>query len=151
MVPEGEAPLHTVGAMAARHLRQILQVQPQGPYRIAGWSFGGVLAHEIAAQLLARGERVEFLGLIDAFCPDEGIDTGARSALDELLDLCAPTEADRLTLAAPASFDDAFDRCRELGLLPDNFQPLSAQEAQAQEAQAQEARAQQGFSTRACS
>ena len=56
----------SVEAMAAAHLEQLLALQPAGPYLLAGWSFGGVLAFELARQLEARGEPVEFLGLLDA-------------------------------------------------------------------------------------
>lgn len=52
--------------MAAVHLAQVRAVQPSGPYLLAGWSFGGVLAFELAQQLVAAGERVDFLGLFDA-------------------------------------------------------------------------------------
>jgi len=44
-------------------------VQPAGPYRVAGWSFGGVLAYEVAAQLVAQGETVEFVGMLDTYPP----------------------------------------------------------------------------------
>ncbi|WP_248128339.1 alpha/beta fold hydrolase, partial [Pseudomonas sp. W2Aug9] len=44
-------------------------IQPHGPYRVAGWSFGGVLAYEIAMQLLGLDESVAFLGLIDSYVP----------------------------------------------------------------------------------
>ncbi|MEX5585754.1 thioesterase domain-containing protein, partial [Pseudomonas lurida] len=40
-----------------------------GPYRVAGWSFGGVLAYEVAMQLLGLDESVAFLGLIDTLVP----------------------------------------------------------------------------------
>ena len=52
--------------MAALHLAQMRAIQPEGPYLIAGWSFGGVLAYEIAQQIVGSGAVVEFLGLIDA-------------------------------------------------------------------------------------
>src|SRR5262249_13592860 len=52
--------------LAAIHLTQMRAIQPEGPYLIAGWSFGGVLAYEIAQQLITNGAAVEFLGLIDA-------------------------------------------------------------------------------------
>ncbi len=52
--------------MAATHLVQLRALQPHGPYLLAGWSFGGVLAYELAQQIAAAGERVEFLGLFDA-------------------------------------------------------------------------------------
>jgi amino acid adenylation domain-containing protein len=53
--------------MARNYLRQIAAVQPVGPYRFAGWSGGGLIAYEMAHQLLAQGESVEFLGLIDTY------------------------------------------------------------------------------------
>ncbi|HST62436.1 MAG TPA: AMP-binding protein, partial [Longimicrobium sp.] len=64
-----EPPLHTVEGMAARLVRMIREVQPSGPYRLAGWSFGGVLAYEVAAQLIGRDEVVEFVGMFDSGFP----------------------------------------------------------------------------------
>lgn len=61
-----EARETTLEEMAAIHLTQMRAIQPEGPYLIAGWSFGGVLAYEIAQQLIASGAEVEFFGLIDA-------------------------------------------------------------------------------------
>ncbi|WP_266157222.1 thioesterase domain-containing protein [Dyella silvatica] len=40
-------------------------VQASGPYLVAGWSLGGMIAYEIASQLLAAGEEVGFVGMID--------------------------------------------------------------------------------------
>ncbi|KIH84069.1 Long-chain-fatty-acid--CoA ligase [Pseudomonas batumici] len=62
----GETPLSDVAAMATRYLAAIRQVQPQGPYRIAGWSAGGLIAYEMARQLQAGGEQLAFVGIIDA-------------------------------------------------------------------------------------
>ena len=56
----------SLAEMAAAHLAQLRAIQSSGPYRLAGWSFGGVLAFEMAQQLLAGGHEVEFLGLLDA-------------------------------------------------------------------------------------
>jgi arthrofactin-type cyclic lipopeptide synthetase C len=66
-----QAPLRTVEAMATRMVRMIRAVQPVGPYRIAGWSVGGVLAYEVAAQLIGADQQVEFLGLFDTNPPFE--------------------------------------------------------------------------------
>ncbi|MDR2012563.1 MAG: hypothetical protein LBQ20_05890 [Rhodanobacter sp.] len=55
----------TIEEMADRLVQAIHSVQPSGPYRIAGWSFGGTLAYEIATQLIGNGEEVQFLGLLD--------------------------------------------------------------------------------------
>ena len=57
----------TLQEMAARMAAMIRDIQPQGPYRLAGYSFGGVLAYEIAVQLLGEDQLVEFLGLLDSF------------------------------------------------------------------------------------
>ena len=57
----------TMAALAARLVDRLGQIQHRGPYRIAGWSFGGVVAYEVARQLLARGEPIDFLGLIDTY------------------------------------------------------------------------------------
>ncbi|MFF1410922.1 amino acid adenylation domain-containing protein, partial [Streptomyces sp. NPDC058289] len=53
--------------MAADYVRQIRGVQESGPYRLMGWSFGGVVAHEMAVQLRAQGEQVEILALLDSY------------------------------------------------------------------------------------
>jgi thioesterase domain-containing protein len=62
----GEAsPLIQIEAMAEHYLAAIHQVQPEGPYQLAGWSFGGKLALEMAQQLQKAGELVALLGIID--------------------------------------------------------------------------------------
>ena len=74
-------------AIATRHLEQLFAIQPIGPYRLAGWSFGGVLAYEIAQQLRARGAEVAFLGLIDSnpvLNPLNGLPTRDSQLLNEL-------------------------------------------------------------------
>ena len=58
--------------LAAGYVQRIREALPEGPYRLAGWSAGGVLAFEVARQLLAAGEQVEFLGLIDSWYRGDG-------------------------------------------------------------------------------
>ncbi|MEX5511783.1 amino acid adenylation domain-containing protein [Pseudomonas paralactis] len=65
----GEAHLDSMEGLAARMVGLIREIQPHGPYRVAGWSFGGVLAYEVAMQLLGLDESVAFLGLIDSYVP----------------------------------------------------------------------------------
>lgn len=54
---------------AAAYVRNILDIQKHGPFRLAGYSFGGVVAHEMACQLLDMGHEVEFLGMFDTHSP----------------------------------------------------------------------------------
>lgn len=55
----------TMEAIASGYLAEIRKVQPKGPYFLAGYSFGGTAALEMAQQLKRCGETVAFLGLID--------------------------------------------------------------------------------------
>ncbi|MEO5878172.1 MAG: thioesterase domain-containing protein, partial [Streptosporangiaceae bacterium] len=57
----------SIEEMARDYLAAIRQVQPHGPYRLLGWSFGGLLAHAMAAALQAEGQDVELLALMDAY------------------------------------------------------------------------------------
>jgi amino acid adenylation domain-containing protein len=62
-------PHETVEEMAAYYIEQMRQVQPQGPYALAGLSFGGIIAFEMARQLQAGRERVAPVTLFDAWAP----------------------------------------------------------------------------------
>ncbi|MDH6130790.1 phthiocerol/phenolphthiocerol synthesis type-I polyketide synthase E [Kitasatospora sp. MAA4] len=54
------------GEMVEDYLALLRSVQPQGPYRILGWSFGGIVAHAMATALQRQGEQIELLALLDA-------------------------------------------------------------------------------------
>lgn len=62
-----------VRTLAAAYVDRVKSVQPQGPYHLLGWSFGGLVAHEMAVQLEAAGESVAFLAALDVFpvSPDD--------------------------------------------------------------------------------
>nr|WP_319939567.1 alpha/beta fold hydrolase [Xenorhabdus sp. psl] len=62
-----EHPPASIEALADCHIQAIRRVQPQGPYRLAGWSIGGLIAYEMAQQFMNDGETVEFLGMIDSY------------------------------------------------------------------------------------
>jgi amino acid adenylation domain-containing protein len=59
----------TVEAMATTYLEEVRRVQPEGPYRLGGWSLGGMIAFEIARRLAEQGEPVTLLALLDATAP----------------------------------------------------------------------------------
>ena len=61
-----ETPLERIESMAKRYVQEIRALQPRGPYALAGHSTGGLIAFEMAQQLHSAGERVAFLGLLDA-------------------------------------------------------------------------------------
>ena len=65
----GPIPEETIETTATRYLGEMRKVQPTGPYHLCGYSFGGVVAYEMAAQLERLGEKVCFLGLFDTENP----------------------------------------------------------------------------------
>ena len=56
----------SIEEMATAHLQTLRSVRPHGPYIIGGFCLGGVVAYELAQQIIAAGETVEMLLLIDA-------------------------------------------------------------------------------------
>ena len=60
---------HSMEDMAERMILLIQTIQPEGPYRIAGYSSGGILAYAIAHALMCKEASVEFLGFIDVPAP----------------------------------------------------------------------------------
>jgi amino acid adenylation domain-containing protein len=69
MALRGAAPVISVDALAEAYHQAILRVAPRGPYRLAGVSFGGILAMEVASRMRKRGERVELVMLLDCMFP----------------------------------------------------------------------------------
>jgi thioesterase domain-containing protein/acyl carrier protein len=65
----GEAPPPSVAGLADRYIAHIRAIQPRGPYRLMGWSFGGLVAHRIATSLEALGETVAHVVLLDSTLP----------------------------------------------------------------------------------
>lgn len=63
----------TMEELAKRYNAEILQNDPEGPYSIAGYSFGGLLAYEMARQLMAMGKRIEMLGILDTYAGNRDI------------------------------------------------------------------------------
>lgn len=52
--------------IAANYIRILKEYQPEGPYILGGWCYGGVVAHEMACQLAAAGEEVSHLFMLDS-------------------------------------------------------------------------------------
>ncbi|MFD5142630.1 amino acid adenylation domain-containing protein [Streptomyces sp. NPDC058401] len=60
----------TVEELAAAHVEALRRIRPEGPYHLAGWSFGGLLAYEMALRLRAAGQEVATLALLDTGYPE---------------------------------------------------------------------------------
>ena len=65
----GEAPYFTVEEMASNYLREIRTVQRKGPYFLAGYCFGGMIAYEMGRLLKTQGEEVALLVMFNTPAP----------------------------------------------------------------------------------
>ncbi|MEO1560163.1 MAG: thioesterase domain-containing protein, partial [Cyanobacteria bacterium J06632_19] len=71
-------PKTSIEDMAAYYIEAIRTIQPQGPYLIGGWSFGGIVAFEMAQQLYLSNQEVALLALIDCWAPHQYIRKPAK-------------------------------------------------------------------------
>jgi thioesterase domain-containing protein len=136
-VPAEQKQLDTMRDMAKRMIRMIRRIQPLGPYRISGWSFGGMLAYEIAAQLFEENEAVEFLGLIDTNY-FKGMSASEDTVFDENACLLRRIESkanhdathrkimrDLKNASASIDLQTLIRKCKESSILPDS-EPIEA-------------------------
>ncbi len=74
---QGEKITHkTVESLAAYYVSQLKKILPEGPYRLGGLSFGGLLAYEMAIQLQEQGHDLQVLFLVDSIFPFSQIPGG---------------------------------------------------------------------------
>jgi len=62
-----DEPFTSIPEMAAHYISEILSQNPDGPYALSGFSFGGIIAYEMARQLLEMGKEVRMLAMFDTF------------------------------------------------------------------------------------
>lgn len=60
----------SIDALAADYARRIMEVYPQGPCHVAGWSVGGIIAQAVAVELRAAGREVGLVALLDSYPAD---------------------------------------------------------------------------------
>jgi len=76
-----EAPLDRIEDMTEFYLDALKQIQPKGPYILIGYSFGGLVALEMAQQLIGRGENIALLALVDTYPHSRHLAQGERLRL----------------------------------------------------------------------
>ncbi len=125
---EGDDQPHgSIEAMALEYLAEIRALRPHGPYRLGGWSMGGLVAFELAQLLVREGEQVELLALVDTGFPEA--QPAAASAEESAFLLARDLEGlsgrtlavQREELAGLSAEDQqrlVVDRARATGTLP---------------------------------
>ncbi|AEF42505.1 Non-ribosomal peptide synthetase [Hoyosella subflava DQS3-9A1] len=63
----GAEPAQSIEELAATYIDHIRTLAPEGPYHLLGWSLGGVIAQEMAAQLRSDGDEVGVLAMLDSY------------------------------------------------------------------------------------
>ncbi|MGW2299063.1 non-ribosomal peptide synthetase, partial [Streptomyces violaceorubidus] len=81
-----DVPAATLDEMVDDYCARIREVWPEGPFRLLGWSMGGLLAHRVANRLQETGGRVELLAVVDAYPPaaartDAGLERDAAQTI----------------------------------------------------------------------
>ncbi|MDO9213741.1 MAG: amino acid adenylation domain-containing protein [Methylococcales bacterium] len=71
--------------LASHYIEEMQQVQPRGPYYFMGFSFGGLIAYEIACQLVVNGHQVNFVGLLDTYLTREKLSQPFHRKIHKLL------------------------------------------------------------------
>jgi thioesterase domain-containing protein len=61
-----DQPLETIEEIAAYYISEIMTIDSEGPYQLAGYSLGGNIAYEMGIQLTRMGKQVSFIGLLDS-------------------------------------------------------------------------------------
>ncbi|MDG9872547.1 amino acid adenylation domain-containing protein [Pseudomonas juntendi] len=98
----------SLASMAIDYAQYIRQKQPDGPYRLLGWSLGGVLAVLVAAELRQQGQVVEHVSLVDSFIPLEPAQQASAEAFDwreELAGFCQVMNVAQPAGSLPSNFE----------------------------------------------
>jgi amino acid adenylation domain-containing protein len=111
--------------LASSYLLELRRHQPRGPYRLGGWSFGGMVAFEMALQLTASGEEVALVALLSSHLPRLGGRPLRRDhdflrvfLREHRLDVTPPGWNPD---SAPQLLEYAFDKARPAGIVaPDS-------------------------------
>jgi amino acid adenylation domain-containing protein len=112
---------HTIEALAEYYVQELRMVQPEGPYRLGGWSLGGVIAFEMARQL--GEEDVRLLALIDSYAP-QSIETPEHFDLLRMFVEDLEGTVGRSLGFSPGeqlSFEIVLEKARSLELVPDEL------------------------------
>jgi thioesterase domain-containing protein len=104
----------SIGQLATLYNREILSVQPNGPYMLGGWSMGGLVAWEMAQQLVKEGHTVALLALIDTTPPSRYLE--------------ADDEANDLSMLARFALNMSGLAGRDPGPLVERFSQASEQD-----------------------
>ncbi len=121
-----EVPLTSIEAMAAHYVEAIQGISPSGPYLLGGSSMGGVVAFEMAIQLIAQGSKVSLVAMLDSPAHLEPHEPGITNELMTIAEIIAASasqkpefrRADFEHLPSAEQLSYVFGRLQHQGLIP---------------------------------
>ncbi|UWU82886.1 amino acid adenylation domain-containing protein [Bradyrhizobium yuanmingense] len=115
----------TFEAMAAEVILAIKQIQPRGPYRLAGYSSGAILAYAIAEQLLSIDEVVSFIAFIDVSLPAASNASLNHLAGEFVLDRCGILRDEHREVlerdTEQCSISELLEKAQQIGALAPDY------------------------------
>ena len=112
----------SVEELASAYVRELRNLQPHGPYQLGGWSFGGLVAFEMALQLAASGEEIALLALLSSYLSKSGVSMPPPRLRDFVLGFfheygldVEPTKTDGLNRSQLLQY--AFALARQAGII----------------------------------
>ncbi|RAM49069.1 MAG: non-ribosomal peptide synthetase [Hapalosiphonaceae cyanobacterium JJU2] len=124
--PKNE-PHTSIEQMAAYYIQELKFIQAHGPYFLLGWSLGGLIAFDMARQLVDQGEQVALLGLIDSYpfvaSPGQRPEPESEAEIlanlsKEYLDLCSE---ELQKLAPDKQLIYVIEQAKQRKLIPENI------------------------------
>ncbi|HEY6801975.1 MAG TPA: amino acid adenylation domain-containing protein [Pyrinomonadaceae bacterium] len=122
---EGTTGDRQIESMAARYVAEVRSVLPDGPYLLGGWSTGGIVAFEMARQLLTTGAKVPLVILLDSAAPgtisnldSASLVTGFFTNIGIPIDRLASPPVEILESSTEEQFNRALSQAQASQLLP---------------------------------
>lgn len=112
----------SIEEMAADYVSAIRRIQPQGPYHLLGWSFGGVVAYAMACRLRQIGERVALLGIMDSYPSTDERQSSPMTEEKLMKEIVPMLGLDLADLGAePLDFTAVYEAAKHAGEIPADF------------------------------
>nr|WP_246258815.1 amino acid adenylation domain-containing protein [Kroppenstedtia pulmonis] len=121
----------TLEELTHLYVEEIKEIQPEGPYRVGGWSLGGVIAYQIALQLVKQGEEVDLLALMDTAVPGDVYQAEEDELIRQIGSIISKEERKKLqAMEQDDKYRYALEQAKAKGILPpdtdiDRFKQLA--------------------------
>jgi len=115
--------MQTLEEIASDYIKELLEINPSGPYILIGFSAGGILAFEMSKQLNQLGKKVEFLGLLDTYPISYDFNADKSTLIREFIEQRFNLKKDELDIINNLSEEEQYSYILELGKKNNFFTP----------------------------